>query len=431
MEDATILVVDDAEVNRYLLRDTLSQFGYAVEMAADGGEALRMAHAQPPDLILLDISMPKMDGFEACRRLKADPATREIPVLFLSALDETSSKVQAFEVGGVDYVTKPFRLEELQARVQTHLALRHLQQELQQANESLERRVAERTADLVQLNRAYERFVPRAFLSHLQKEQITDVQLGDHIQDEMTILFSDIRDFTALSEQLAPRDTFDFLNDYLRRVSPVIQQYGGFIDKYLGDGLMAIFPSSVDHAVEAAIRICKMVGSFNRERATAKFEAIRVGTGIHTGRLILGVIGEPERMQGTVIADAVNVAARLEGLTRVYGVSLLISAETLQKLQNKEFYNFRFLDFVRPRGKAKRIAVFEIFDGDSEEQQQLKAATRPALQRAQKLFHEGQMAAARLELLEIRDKNPEDTVVEFYLSRTATYEKSNPLLASG
>ena len=152
-------------------------------------------------------------------------------MIFISALDEVNDKVRAFEVGGVDYVTKPFQFEEVAARVKTHITLRLLDRQFRESNEALEEKIAERTTELSRLNAAYERFVPRQFLVFLAKENITDVRLADQVEHEMTVMFTDIRDFTPLSEKMNPQENFNFLNSYLSRVSPVISQYGGFIDK--------------------------------------------------------------------------------------------------------------------------------------------------------------------------------------------------------
>jgi len=148
---ADILIVDDVPANLYLLSEMLTRQGFKIRSAINGHMALMATRAAPPDLILLDINMPGMSGFEVCQHLIADEDTRDIPIIFISALDETADKVKAFTVGGRDYVTKPFQLQEVLARVETHLALRDLQAELQQANDELERRVEERTAQVVQL----------------------------------------------------------------------------------------------------------------------------------------------------------------------------------------------------------------------------------------------------------------------------------------
>lgn len=417
IDQDSILVVDDTPGHLAALVDTLSMTGYTVLQAWNGRRALHLAREEQPALILLDINMPGMSGFEVCEHLKADERTSDIPVLFLSAMDATSDKVHGFEVGGVDYVTKPFHFQEMLARIETHLALRRLQMELKAANQSLERRVAERTAELEALNRAYERFVPRAFLSHLGKRLITDVQLEDHTQKEMSILFSDIRDFTGVSERLSPQQTFRFLNDYLGRVSPIIDQHSGFIDTYLGDGLMALFPRETEDALEAAIAIERIVRRFSEQLVADGQQAISVGTGVHTGRLILGIIGQPERMQGTVVADAVNVASRLEEMTKLYGVSTIVSAQTLKGLQDRERYRYRFLDFIRPKGKAEPVAFFELFDGATPAARRIKEETKPQFTRALRHYHHGNYREAERNLEAVLRRDGNDAPARLYLKR--------------
>ena len=218
----------------------------------------------------------------------------------------------------------------------------------------------ERTAELVRLNAAMARFVPREFLEFLQKGNFAEVELGDQVQREMTILFSDIWDFTPRSEQLSPAATFAFLNDYLGRVSPLIRQQRGFIDKYLGDGLMALFPGTAEDAVRAALAMHRETARYNVALAERGLPPLRIGVGIHTGSLMLGVLGEAERLQGTVIADAVNLAGRLEELTRTYQAATIISEQTLQRLPDPAAYRTRLLDRVRVKGKYEEIAIYEV-----------------------------------------------------------------------
>ncbi len=206
-----ILLVDDNTTNLQVLHQTLDGRGYKLLAAKNGETALTIARRVNPSLILLDIMMPGIDGYEVCRTLKGDPETEEIPIIFLSALGDTRDKVKGFELGAVDYVSKPFQAEEVIARVNTHLTIGRLRQslagknrELQAANNFLEERVRERTAELAELNRVYERFVPEEFISLLKKRSILEIKLGDQISEEMTVMFADVRGWTTLSEGMTP-----------------------------------------------------------------------------------------------------------------------------------------------------------------------------------------------------------------------------------
>jgi PAS domain S-box-containing protein len=411
----TILIVDDNPDILRLLYTYLHFAGFKVYAAESGASALEKAETIQPDVILLDVLMPNMDGFETCRRLAGSEKTKDIPVIFLTALSDTDSKIRGFKAGAVDYVTKPFQNEEVIARVTTHITLRKLQQRLelqnqklqdenlkrrrvqeallesreryrlladnatdiisrqtpegiyryvspacrgvlgyeieemvgkreldfvcpedvplvenalgklksgetkvtytyrairkngslvwlettnkvirhpadslpmeniavsrnvperkeaeqalQQSHDLLEIRVQERTAELIRLNVALRRFVPHEFLHFLGKESIVDVQLGDQVQRNMTILTADIRSFSTLSEKMSPQENFNFLNTYLSRVSPIIRQNDGFIDKYIGDAVMALFPDEAENALQSAIDIKQEVVRFNADMA--------------------------------------------------------------------------------------------------------------------------------------------------------------------
>ena len=425
---AVILIVDDTPANLRLLAGMLTQQNYKARPTPRASAALKSAQLSPPDLILLDINMPEMNGYEVCRRLKADERTCDIPIIFISALGEINDKVKAFAAGGVDYITKPFQIEEVLARVETHLTLRRLQQQLQDANEVLEQRVAERTAqleartvELAQLNEAYECFVPREFLQLLHKDNIIHVKLGDQIQQSMSVMFCDIRSFTTLSEKMTPQENFNFLNSYLSRVSPIIRQHNGFIDKYIGDAVMALFPNNPEDAVQCAIQMLHEVKHYNIERKATDYEPIEIGIGIHTGSMMLGIIGEEKRKQGTVISDAVNLADRLEGLTKRYGASIVISQQTLKGIANRSRYNYRFLDTVQVKGKHRAVSVFEIFDGNTVAEIEQKLRSKTNFEEGLSLYYDKNFARACVKFDDVLKQNPKDKAAQFYLERAAHF----------
>jgi adenylate cyclase len=215
---------------------------------------------------------------------------------------------------------------------------------------------------LVRLNAAYYRFVPKEFLRLLGKDDITSVQLGDQVQREMTVLFADVRDFTALSERMTPEENFAFVNQLLLGIGPLIRKHRGFIDKYMGDGIMALFPGQPADAVRASLEIHVGLARVNARRRERGESVIRVGVGVHCGSLMLGTVGEPQRMDGTVISDVVNTAARIESLTKTYGVTVLLSEQVVAALPPELVAKTRVLGRVNPKGKTTPITVFELFD---------------------------------------------------------------------
>ena len=423
-----VLIVDDTPENIQVLMGTLKD-AYAIVAAINGEKALKMAAADPrPDLILLDIMMPGMDGFEVCQRLKADTNTQDIPVIFLSALDDTVNKVKGFEMGAVDYISKPFQPEEVIVRVNTHLTINRLKQslaeknrELQSYNEMLEEKVKERTAELASLNQVYERFVPREFIDLLERDSILQIKLGDQISQKMTVMFADIRGWTSLLEKMTPQEAFNFINAYLRRVSPQIKEFNGFIDQYYGDGVMALFPGTPDDAVGAAVSMQSAVAEYNTERARDGFDPIGIGVGLHLADLMLGIIGSEERMQGAVVADAVNLAARIEGLNKMYGSSITLSDETLSEMKEPGRYRHRFIDKVRVKGREDAVTVYEVFEGDGDAIVELKEQTKPGFESGLELYYGKKFSEASVHFNQVLEKNPQDLAARIYLKRCANY----------
>jgi PAS domain S-box-containing protein len=273
------------------------------------------------------------------------------------------------------------------------------------------------TDELFQLNKAYERFVPNQFLQFLEKSSIIDVELGDQVQLEMSVLFSDIRDFTTLSESMTPEDNFRFINSYLSRMEPVINQNNGFIDKYIGDAIMALFSGEADNAVKAGIAMLQGLVEYNQNRANFGCAPIQIGIGINTGTLMLGTVGGQNRMDGTVISDAVNLASRVESLTKNYGVSLLITQETYSRLENPSQYAIRTLDTVKVKGKSEAVTVYEVFDADGPEIKAGKLATLELFAEARAIYWEEKFAEAARLFSECWRHNQGDRVAKIYWER--------------
>ena len=248
--------------------------------------------------------------------------------------------------------------------------------------------------DLRETNASIERFVPKAFLSIMGKPSIQSVKLGDNIRLNMTVLFSDIRNFTGQSEQMTPDENFAFINFYLERMGPVIRAHNGFIDKYIGDAIMALFEQP-DDALRASLAMLDTLAAFNLERQAGGLPPMAIGIGLNTGSLMLGTIGESHRMDGTVISDAVNLAARIESLTKTYGVGILISQNTYDQLSDPKAFNIRPIDVVVVKGKTKPVIILEVFDRSPSAEREAKLRTRDLLQAGIEALGRRDSAAAR------------------------------------
>ena len=271
--------------------------------------------------------------------------------------------------------------------------------------------------DIQAQKNAAQRFVPHHFLEFLHKGSIVDIKLGNHVSKEMAVMFSDIRSFTSISENMTPQENFDFVNAYLSRVSPKIRDFHGFIVKYLGDGMMAIFPNGADDAIQAAIAKLKTLEQYNIRREKEGFQAIKVGIGIHFGLMMVGIVGETARMQGDALSDNVNLTARLESLTKFYGASLVISEDALDNLEHPGQYQIRFLDTVIVKGKQKPISIFEIYDGETKLVQDLKLQTQADFQQGIEYYKNQEFIAAKAYFEKVLAINPKDNTASLYLER--------------
>jgi PAS domain S-box-containing protein len=265
------------------------------------------------------------------------------------------------------------------------------------------------------LTDAYGRFVPHEFLHFLGYESILEVKLGDQVQKEMSVLFSDIRDFTSLSETMTPAENFQFINAYLSRMEPAITQNFGFIDKYIGDAIMALFDGSADDAVKAGIAMLEELYEYNISRNRPDCPPLQIGIGINTGSLMLGTVGGQSRMDSTVISDAVNLASRVETLTKEYGVSMLITQNTFIELN--DFYDLRLIDRVTVKGKSQMVTVYEVFAADPPELRQKKLETKTLFEEALVLYNSDRCVEATRFFSGCLQINPTDNVAQIYMQR--------------
>ncbi|NNM53289.1 MAG: hypothetical protein HKM05_01020 [Spirochaetales bacterium] len=273
---------------------------------------------------------------------------------------------------------------------------------------------------LAKSNASFERFVPKDFLTSLGKANINEIQLGQQAQLHMAVLFADIRRFSTLAESMSPENTFLFLNSYYGRVGPIVRQNGGFIDKYIGDGFMALFQQEPQSCLQAAVDLQSTLEVYNHDRASVGYLPVKVGCGIHSGPLILGTIGEDRRMDTTVISDVVNLASRLESLTKVLGEGTMVSLQFLESLKDESQYHWRYAGVVRMYGKKQPIEVVHIWDGLSEEKCVLYQTTKNLFEDGLSLYRSGEITRAESAFKEIVAVHPADVGAQYYLQRCST-----------
>lgn len=265
---------------------------------------------------------------------------------------------------------------------------------------------------------AINRFIPQTFLKILGKKDVSEVNLTDHVEKEVAVLFFDIRGFTSLSELLTPLETFDFINNFISYLEPHISANKGYIDKYIGDSFMALFPESSDDAIKAGIAMLRSLEDYNYQRISHYQAAVKIGIGINTGEAVMGVIGFYDRMECTAISSVVNTASRLEGLTKLLGANLLISYTTFNALKNPEQFNWRSLGNIKAIGRREIVHVYEVFDADPEEIIRLKKLTKDDFEQGLVLIKNGDLIAANKIFAKIIAINSNDLPAKYYFEKT-------------
>ncbi len=332
-----VLVVDDDALNRMQLLQGLKQKGYDTAQAEDGEQALQVLGEEDFDLVLLDILMPNIDGFEVLRRMKDDGALRDIPVIVISALDKMDSVVKCIEMGAEDHLSKPFNPTLLEARVSACLAKK-------QMHEAIVRTLG--------------KYVPESVAEAI----IRDQGALEPRRTLATVLFTDIENFTNIAESMPPEQVFQMLNEYFPAVVEPIIDHCGVVNQFQGDAMLVTFnvpvedPLHADNAVKAALAIQSAVTGHS-------FAGIPLRTriGINTGEVIAGNVGAGSRFNYTVHGDAVNSAARLEQLNKEYGTSTIVSESTRAILQDQ--YSLNSIGEVAIRGKRDSVQIFKLDPG--------------------------------------------------------------------
>jgi len=338
-EPGYLLVVDDNKVNRLLLARGLEQQGHRVALAENGRQALEMLRTQPFDLLLLDIQMPEMDGYQVLEQLVQDPNLKNIPVIVTSSVDALDSVARCIEMGAEDFLTKPLNPVLLKARIGASLEKKRL--------------------------RDQQRELIRKFATSEVAEDllVKGFSLGGKLL-EATAMFSDIRSFTTIAESLPPDETIELLNTYYTLMFEAIADHSGIVNQMVGDGLMAIFsaplpqPDHCEQAVRAAIEMIEMIELFNLDQAAQGKVQIQVGIGIASGQVIAGYTGTHHRATYTCVGDTVNLAARLEAHTKLVGQPVLIDAATRLALSDAILIEEQ--GWVQLKGKTQEVQVFSV-----------------------------------------------------------------------
>jgi adenylate cyclase len=265
------------------------------------------------------------------------------------------------------------------------------------------------------------KFVPHEFIRSLGRSVITDIQLGDQVEKIVTVLFSDIRDYTTLAEQMTPEENFRFVCSFNERIGPIIRLHHGFINQYLGDAIMAIFPGNASDALAAAINIQKAVQELNTTRALINKPPIKIGVGMHTGPLIMGITGDQDRMDATTIADTVNTASRLESLTKHYQVNILLSEASVKNLSDEAAFHLRHLGPVQLKGKTEATSIYECFSGSDEMDMKRKLTALPFFKEGLFEYLNGSFGEASNKFYRVLEIYPEDTTARLFLGKAKRY----------
>nr|CRH07996.1 Conserved protein of unknown function. Containing adenylate/guanylate cyclase domain [Candidatus Magnetococcus massalia] len=405
---------EDEEV----MEGTLDIPHFELDLAAQGERGIALVEQslyenRPYAVAFIDIRMPPgIDGLQAAQRIRE--LDNNIYIIIVTAYSDRSvEEIQRHVRHDVVLARKPMTREEIFQQARNACMSWEKDRELERKSHHLE----QLNLELKEKVDIFNKFVPKKFIRVMeQQEDAGHIDLGECHERIMTVMFSDIRSFTALSESITPTDSFRFINSYLGHMGPIIRKHDGFIDKYMGDGIMALFEQP-ENAVRTAIEMSHRLFEYNVGRKRAGYIPIAIGVGINVGPLMLGTIGESDRMDTTVIGDTVNLAARTEGLTKTYGTPILLTEQALASLPEQAPFELRLIDYVQVKGKSQPMAFHEVLDAHPDAAREQKMAIVSRYREGVQYYHDRQIEEATRCFQACLMHCPDDVPTRIFLQR--------------
>ncbi len=387
-----------------------------VEMATIGDNPDRDQNIDDQRGLLKDLIMKGTAAIVPMTRIKANPALSHLKTVMYAPLKVKHRTLGMIILGHVEEVD--FTAAEL--KLLTTIALQSAAAiESAQLYQKGLKEAHDREEAIKKIHEVSQKFVPQEFIKSLGKNKLTEVALGDQVEREVTVMFTDIRGFTTLSERLAPKENFLFINSFNKRMGPIIRKNDGFIMQYLGDGFMAIFPKGSQNALQASVEMHLALAEYNEERIAKNRLPVHIGIGMQNGKLIMGITGDVERMDAAIISDTVNTASRIEGLSKHYGTSILLTDLCKNNLIRPEAFDFRYLGPVQVQGKQKALDLYECINGDHVALRAHKLNTLSTFEQGMELYFKKEFAMAAVTFQQIVKMNREDHTAKLFLNRAA------------
>ncbi|MEM7588697.1 MAG: adenylate/guanylate cyclase domain-containing protein [Myxococcota bacterium] len=416
-EKPVVLCVDDEKIVLDSLSEQLHKHlgdTYSYEFAESAEEAMEVMQELAEEgihvaMVISDQVMPGMLGDEFLTKLhKQNPDAVKILLTGQAALESAINAVNNADL--FRYLTKPWKKEDFLLTVQRGLDRYFLKKEREKQIE------------------CFRKFVPTEFTQILSRESLADIELGECVKRDMSVLFVDIRGFDNLLQQMSPKESFQFLNGYFKRIEPSIRKAGGFVDKYIGDAAMAVFHNTSE-SMEAVVNLKQTIKEYNRDRHAKERQPICVSMGIHTGPLMLGIVGVESRMQSTVIADAVNLASRLEGAAKIFGATALVSQKVLDDMPATKMpqgIQTRFLGKVQVKGREEVVRIHEILMKSEDTTTNIKMETKTEFEDALNRYFAKDFTGSAQIFQNILQRSKADLAAQYYLQRAEHFAQQPP-----